>query len=444
MSKPRQVEKCQKDLFKVPLDDIIDHSHELVLLAQKICWQTFQDHFDKQFKEGPGSPPLNPRLMVGLNMLKYMNDLSDDEIVKKWLENPYYQYFCGMVYFEHKLPCHPTSLTKWRGRMGRGGAEKILKESIRIIKDNSLVPKEEFEKIFVDTTVQEKNIAFPTDLRLYLKMRRLLVKQSQKEGVSLRQTYEKEAKICAIEYSRKSHAKQYRRAKKPLKRVKTILGRVIRDITRKAENPSNRLQWLLSVATALFNQKKNSKNKIYSIHATEVKCISKGKAHKRYEFGNKVSIATTTEHHIVVGVQSFAENHYDGQTLSDSLFQVKDILGDWVPDAYVDRGYKGYDGLVFGTRVHRQGKKRQSNETKKYLKKRARIEPVISHLKSDHRMGRNRLLGVFGDMMNSLMAGCAFNLRKVAKWLKKQSLWFIFYRFVVINPSLKPIRHQLA
>ena len=353
--------------------------------------------------------------MVGLNMLKYMDDISDEDVVKKWVENPYYQYFCGMIYFEHELPCHPTSLTKWRNRMGRGGAEKVLKESIRLIKDNKLVPEEEFEKIFVDTTVQEKNIAFPTDLRLYLKMRHLLVKQAKKEGISLRQTYEKEAKICAIEYSRKSHAKQYRRAKKPLGRVKTILGRVSRDIARKVENPTRRLQWLLGVAAALFNQKKNSKNKIYSIHAPEVKCISKGKAHKRYEFGNKVSIATTTENNIVVGVQSFADNHFDGHTLSDSLFQVKDILGDWVPDAYVDRGYKGYDGQVFGTRVHRQGRKRQSIETKQYLKKRARIEPVISHLKSDHRMGRNWLLGVFGDMMNSLMAGCAFNLRKVAK-----------------------------
>ena len=155
------------------------------------------------------------------------------------------------------------------------------------------------------------------------------------------------------------------------------------------------------------------------MHAPEVRCISKGKSHKRYEFGNKVSIATTVNHNIIVGAQSFAANHYDGITLSDSLFQVKDILGDWVPDAYVDRGYKGYQGAVFGTKVHRQGLKRQSKETKQLLKKRARIEPVISHLKTDDRMGRNFLLGVIGDTMNCLLASCAFNLRKVSKWLKK-------------------------
>jgi len=176
----------------------------------------------------------------------------------------------------------------------------------------------------------------------------------------------------------------------------------------------------MSRCQALYNQKKNSKHKIYAMYAPELRCISKGKSHKPYEFGNKVSIATTVNHNIIVGVHSFAANHYDGITLSDSLFQVKDILGDWVPDVYVDRGYEGYQGVaLLRHKSSSTGSKWQSKETKKLLKKRARIEPVISHLKTDHRMGRNFLLGVIGDTMNCLLPSCAFNLRKVAKWLKK-------------------------
>ncbi len=420
MSKPRQTISRQSELFRIPLEKIINPKHELVLLGDKFDWSLIEQYFNQQFSvDKGGQPPLNPRLVVGLCLLKYMDDLSDEAVVKRWVDSPHYQYFCGMSYFEHELPCHPSSLTRWRGRISRGGAERILKETIRIMREENFVSQEEFDKIFIDTTVQEKHIAFPTDAKLFVKARRILVKLAKKEGVCLRQTYEKESKLLLLEYSRKSHAKQYKRAKRSLRRLKTILGRVIRDIRRKSVTFSQRLSWVLRRATLLFNQKKSSKNKIYSMHAPEVRCISKGKAHKRYEFGNKVSIATTAENSIVVGIQSFSENHYDGKTLSDSLFQVKDILGEWPQDAYVDRGYKGYDGYVFGTQVHRQGLKRHSNETKSYLRKRARIEPVISHLKSDHRMGCNRLAGEFGDMMNSLLAGCAFNLRKLGKWLRK-------------------------
>lgn len=444
MSKPRPTKIRQTELFRIPLEKIINHQHELVLLANNIDWEALVDPITKQFSDGVGQPPLSPRLMVGLNILKYMDNLSDDDVVKRWVDSPHYQYFCGMQYFEHELPCDSSSLTRWRKRLGRGGGESILKESIRIIRDKKFVSPEEFDKIFVDTTVQEKNIAFPTDARLYFKALRLLVKLAKKEGISLRQTYEKESRNCILEYSRKSHAKQFKRANKALKRLKTILGRVSRDVLRKAEKPSQRLTWLLNRCIALYNQKKNSKNKIYSMHAPEIRCISKGKAHKRYEFGNKVSIATTTKHNIIVGAHAFHENHYDGITLSDSLFQVKDIVGNWVPDAYVDRGYKGYEGTVFGTRVHRQGLKKQSQKTKTLLKKRARIEPVISHLKTDHRMSKNRLLGVFGDIMNCLVAACAFNLKKVARWLKERLSLGLLTLFCQAHIRIHSVRVLLA
>lgn len=425
MTKPNLQDQQQNELFRIPLEKIIDPSHELVLLADKIDWNTIENHFSQFFSDGPGGRPLRPRLAVGLNLIKYRFDLSDEETIEKFVDSPYCQYFCGMKYFEHKLPCDSSSLTKWRNRMGGKGAEKILKETLDLSLRNGLISKEEFEQVFIDTTVQEKNIAFPTDARLYAKARRLLVKQAKKEGIKLKQTFEKDFENLLFALS-KGGRKKPGHKKKTLKSLKTKLGKLIRDIRRKAQTPSKRLQHLLALATKLYNQKKSDKNKIYSLHEPQVKCIAKGKANKQYEFGNKVSISTTVKNNFVVGCQSFVENVFDGKTLSDSLCQMKDLCGMYPKEGFVDQGYKGYEGQIYSSQIYRQGLKSNSPRVKELCKKRARVEPVISHLKSDHRMGRNYLKGIFGDAINCLWAACAFNLRKAGKMIRKIDIWAIF------------------
>lgn len=420
MSKARSV-SSEGRLFEVRLTEFVDVSHPLFLLEGKIDWKKLEKRFEHMYRPVSGQPPLPVRLMLGLSMLKYMDNLSDDSVVMKFVENPYYQHFCGNIYFEHQLPCHPSSLTRWRNRIGTKGFEDILKETIDLAKREKLVRPDEFARVYVDTTVQEKNVAFPTDARLYLKGIRLLNDQASRSGIRPKQSYKFTSKRLAIQYSRYSFAKQMKRAKGCLKKLKTAFGRLIRDLWRKLEasdKNNSRLERLLTVSTAIFNQKRSDKNKIYSYHAPETLCIAKGKAHKRYEFGNKVSIATTARNSWIVGVESFCGNIFDGKTLADSLYQVRDVIGkspDW---AYVDRGYRGYTGTFLKTNIRHQGQKRGiSKATRAWLRRRSRIEPVIGHLKSDHRMGRNYLLGTLGDKTNAILAGCAFNLRKIMRAL---------------------------
>lgn len=432
MSKPRENSR-ETELFRIPILKFADQDHSLVCLANKIDWQSLEQHFGSTYKYGPGQPPLNIRLILGLHLIKYLYNLSDDGVVSKFIDSPYCQYFCGKIYFEHKLPCDPSSLTRWRKRIGSDGFEKLLKETIDLAKRENLVKPSEFRRIYLDTTVQEKNIAFPTDARLCFKGIRLLNAQAQRLGLTVKQSFKFTAKKLLVKYGNYRMAKQMRRAKKCLKKLKTAFGRLIRDIDRKFQDhnsPDKRMNRLLRICFQIFNQKRTDKNKIYSYHAPEVKCIAKGKAHKQYEFGNKVSIASTTKSGWVVGIKSFSENIYDGKTAAGSLDQVKEIQGISPEEAMTDRGYKGYTGLYMGTQIYHQGQRRGvSKRLKSLLRKRSRIEPLISHLKSDHRMGRNFLLGVEGDEINSISAGIAFNLRKIMKALAR--LWRAFFLFAL-------------
>ena len=427
MSKPRE-KSTDRRLFGTPILDFIDSKHPLCILSQKLDWKSLESHFDRLYSPGRGQPPLSVRLVLGLHILKYLDNLSDETLVFKFIENPYYQHFCGNIYFEHSLPCDPSSMTRWRKRIGYKGFEKLLKETIDLAKRENLAKPKEFDKIYVDTTVQEKNIAFPTDGRLYFKGIRLLNKCADRAGIKAKQSYKFTSKRLLLQYSRYQFAKQFRRAKKCLKKLKTAFGRLIRDIQRKVIEQgveSRRLTDLLALSMRIFNQKRSSKNKIYSYHAPETKCIAKGKAHKRYEFGNKVSIASTAKSGWVVGMESFSENIFDGKTLADSLVQVKTVLGSSPGFAYVDRGYRGYTGTFMETQIYHQGQRRGlSKSTRNWLRKRSKIEPLIGHLKVDHRMGRNFLLGTLGDKINAILAGCAFNLRKALRLFASIRLFF--------------------
>ena len=445
MTKPRQ-NSPNRRLFETRILDFVDSTHPLIILAQKLNWSHLESHFERLYLSDRGQPPLPVRLMLGLHILKYLDNLSDEVVVFKFVENPYHQHFCGNIYFEHRLPCDPSSMTRWRQRLGCKSFEKLLKETIDLAQRENLVKPTEFDRVYVDTTVQEKNIAFPTDGRLYFKGIRLLNACALKMGIKPKQSYKFTSKRLLIQYSRYSFAKQMKRANKCLRQLKTSFGRLIRDLQRKVFGSGiqcKRMENLLTLAIRIFNQKRSDKNKIYSYHAPETKCIAKGKAHKRYEFGNKVSIASTAQSGWIVGVESFSENIYDGKTVADSLVQVRSIQGRSPEFAYVDRGYRGYTGNFLGTQIYHQGQRKGiSKATRNWLRKRSKIEPIIGHLKVDHRMGRNFLLGTLGDKINAILAGCAFNLKKVLRAFAQ--VRFVFFQIVIrelffLNFRLQPV-----
>lgn len=405
------------ELFRARLENLVDHGHELVVLAGKLDWAMFEEKFGATFAADVGRPGLPTRLMVGLQYLKYLYDESDEGAVKRFLENPYWQYFCGNEYFEHELPCHPTSLVKWRQRIGHAGAEKMLRETIELARREGAVTAEELAEVNIDTTVQEKAVKYPTDGALTDTARRMLVRVATREGVKLKQSFKFKGRKALAAHCRMKHAKEWKGARKLLRKLRTYLGRVIRDVERKVATPSISLAYALGIARKVLAQRTGTKGKLYSVHAPETQCIAKGKTHKKYEFGNKVSIATTSKSSWVVGLYSFLDNPFDGHTVPDVLCQIRSMTGDFPKAAYCDRGYKGSDGHIFGTHVYVQGTKRKCDDAlEKRLRRRAAVEPVIGHLKHEHRMGRNFLLSFTGDKINSLMAACAFNLRKLARW----------------------------
>ena len=409
----------QGDLFKSRLDQILNKKHPLFRLAGRIDWSYFEEEFGALFVEGHGRPALPVRLVVGLHYLKYTFNESDESVVERFLENPYWQYFCGLEFFHHELPLDPTSLVKWRNRIGVDGIEKLLGESIETGKRSKLITKMDLKRVNVDTTVQEKAVTFPTDAKLYQKARTALVKAAKERGIELRQSFTRLGKKAFKKQSNYRHARQMKGANKEMRKLKTYLGRVIRDIARKCQNPDNSLSELLSIANRVYKQKRTDEKKVYSLHAPEVECIAKGKAHKRYEFGCKVSVVSTSKNNWVVGVDALHGNPYDGHTLKGALDQASRLSGYRLEDVYVDRGYKGSQKTVPEANVciARPSKKGLKRSELRWFKRRSAIEPVIGHMKSDNRMGRNFLSGKDGDRMNAMLAGCGFNMRKLLKAL---------------------------
>lgn len=416
------------DLFRSRLENLIDLRHELAKLAGVIDWAQLEAEFGALYAEGRGRPGLPIRLMAGLLYLKHAFHLSDEQTVARWVENPYWQYFCGEPYFRHTLPIDPSSLTRFRHKIGASGCEKLLALTIDAGLRTRTVKLASLQRAIIDTTVQEKAVTFPTDSRLYQRGRELLVKLSQRAGIALRQSYVRKGKQALFMVNRYAQARQMRRLKREAKRLKTYLGRVHRDVQRKidAANPTwrPRLQRLLQVTQRLLAQRKEDRNKLYSVHAPEVECIAKGKAHKRYEFGVKVSIATTHHEDFIIGMRALPGNPYDGHTLRESLDQVEQLTGRRPAQAFVDQGFKGHDEIRTAVFVSRQ-KRDITASIKRLLKHRSAIEPVIGHLKSDGHLGRNFLKGAVGDAINALLTGAGHNLRKI---LKKLRLLYVFIR----------------
>lgn len=400
---------------RIKLGKLLNPNHSLVQLAHVIDWSVFEEQFEPLYAQGIGRPGLSTRLLVGLHYLKHLYDVSDETVVYEFVENPYWQYFCGLGYFEHELPCHPTSLVKWRKRVGPAGVERLLQETLDAARRSKALSSKEIQRVNVDTTVQEKAIAFPTDARLYHKARRALVRAAKGAGLQLRQSYVRLSKRTLAQQSRYAHAKQWKRAAKQTKKLRTYLGRVVRDIQRKCPQPDETLQNLLEIAGRIYAQQRRDKGKIYSVHAPEVQCIAKGKAHQRYEFGCKVRVVSTSKNNWVVGIDAEVGNPYDGHTLKPALKQTQRLTGIKPKEAFVDKGFRGKQHHPREVAVYLSGRRRLSRTLKALLRRRSAIEPIISHLKHDHRMERNFLLGTDGDRINAMLTGCGFNLRKLLR-----------------------------
>lgn len=414
---------AKRDPTRQRLAELIDPNHRLVRLAAVIDWAAVEARFGPLYVARVGRPGVPIRLMVGLHYLKHTFDLSDEEVVERWVENPYWQHLCGEQYFRHTLPIDPSQMTRFRQRVGPEGCEFMLALTVQAGVATKTVAPGSLAVVNVDTTVQDKAIAFPTDARLYHQARAALVRLAKQTGVVLRQSYARVGRAALAMNGRYAHARQMRRAKAQQKRLKTYLGRVIRDIERRIAGCAElgeRFARLLSIARRIHAQTRQRPDpatpKLYSVHAPEVECIAKGKAHRPYEFGVKVGVVTTNRESFVLGCCALPGYPYDGHTLATCLQQAARVTSMAPAEAYVDRGYKGHRHS--GLAVWIAGAKRGVTAAiRTKLKRRNAIEPVIGHMKTDGRLSRNFLKGSAGDAMNALLCGAGHNIRKILRQL---------------------------
>jgi transposase, IS5 family len=439
---PRETKATgEHDLFRSRLDQILNMQHQLVKLAGTVNWKHLEAVCGKVYNDTPksdvsakskskgGQPPLPTRLMAGLQILKFT---FDEELCDRWVENPYFQFFCGEEFFCHELPFDRSSMTRWRQRMGEAKVTSLLQESLSVAVVSKAMAPSDLSEVIVDTTVQPKAVMFPTDAKLMNRAREKLVTLARQSGLVLRQSYTKVGKLALIMQQRYAHAKQFKRSRKQLRKLKTFLGRTIRDIGRQIADKSDLQEVFkhpLYLASRVMVQKKRQDKKtegrkVYSLHAPEVECIGKGKAHMPYEFGVKVSLATTLHRskggQFAIHAMALPGNPYDGHTLKDVIPDMQELIGNEVKKILADAGYRGHNAPDTHTfRIFTQGQKRGvSPALKKQMKRRAAIEPVIGHVKNEHRMGRNYLAHTQGDRINAVLAAAGYNFRLILNWLR--------------------------
>lgn len=420
MKPKKQRDVGQQDLFRSRLDQIINLNHPLAKLACLVDWDRLEAQFGSYYaNEGRAAVPI--RLMIGLHLLKHIYALSDESVCARWEENPYFQYFCGEIFFQHRPPIERSGMTHFRGRIDPSALDAVLQESLEIACELGALKLKDLRSVAVDTTVQEKNVTYPTDHGLLRKAITKLGEAAQKAGIKLRQSYVRVTKIASMKVGRYLHANQRRRANRELKFMRVRLGRLVRDVERKIEKAGEDFVFTfketLRKARKIWKQKRKDPDYLYSWHAPEVECIGKGKARHPYEFGNKVSIATNLRtsgkkgKHFVVHVQGLHGKPYDGHTLKRAVDHIQKIVGKTPERLVVDKGYKGHK---LGTRVFLSGQKRGVTDAiKRDIKRRSVIEPIIGHTKHDGLMGRNYLKGRKGDQLNAVLAGIGFNFRQL-------------------------------
>lgn len=463
------------DFFRSRLDQMIDLRHPLAVLAQRMPWSQIEAalapalaHKDRTGAvveevglfggsaqlvgagvSAAGRPRLSIRLMASLLYLKHAFNLSDEEVVERWAENVQWQYFSGNEYYEPRPPCDATQLGRFRRVIGEAGVEELLKATIDTTVTTKAVRPNEFERVIVDSTVQEKAIAFPTDSRLLEIARHKVVTAAKAAGIALKQTFAREGKALRRRAGGYAHAKQYKRLRRVLKRQRTVLGIVLREVQRKLEAATtespvtvHRLQTVMERAERIRKQQPKDKNKLYAMHAPEVECIGKGKARQPYEFGVKASIAVTHRRGLIVGARTFPGNPYDGHILAAQLEQTSILLEDVgrVPkQVIVDLGYRGVDADNPGVEILHRGRfKSMTNLQRRWLKRRQAIEPAIGHLKSDHRMNRCWLAGSLGDALHTVLCAAGYNLRWLLRAIAAGRVRRLFFalRLVALQMTL--------
>jgi len=453
------------DFFRARLDSMIDLRHPLAVLATRLPWaeteaalapllqkaereREIPDHVDLFGPSGgmivaagvspAGRPRLPIRLLCSLLYLKHAFNLSDEDTCARWAENVVWQYFSGMDYYEPRLPCDATQIGRFRSDIGETGMEAILKATIDTAVAANAIKPVEFERVIVDTTVQEKAIAYPVDARLLEIARHQIVKAAKGCGISLRQSFAKEGRALRFKSGGYAHAKQFKRLKRVLKRQRTIVGILIREVRGKmaanavpaTDRALSSLATLLARAERIRTQQQKDKNKLYALHAPEVECISKGKARNRYEFGVKVSLAITHKQGLMVGAKRFTGNPFDGHTLKAQLAQCNALtssVGQPVKQAIVDLGYRGVDADNPGVQVVHRGRiKSMTKAEKKLLRRRQAIEPAIGHVKHDNRMIRCYLKGSIGDALHAISCAAGYNIRWLMRAIVRLGLAGLF------------------
>jgi transposase, IS5 family len=462
------------DFFRARLDSMIDLRHPLAVLATRMPWAAIEAalapllaHKDRSGRVvedadlfGPttqlagaglsnaGRPRLPLRLMIALLYLKHAFNLSDEELCERWSENVVWQFFSGMAYYEPRLPCDATQIGRFRRVLGEAGVEQLLKSTIEASVAMKLVKLAEFERVIVDTTVQEGAIAHPTDSRLLEIARHKVASAAKRCGIAVKQTFAKQGKSLRRKAGGYAHAKQFKRLARTVKRQRTILGRLMRDVQRSVNRISQAdgsgvvagqqssasalkaLELWLERAERIRTQQRHDKHKLYALHAPEVECIGKGKARKPYEFGVKVSLAITHQHGLMLGARSFAGNPYDGHTLAEQLEQTNNLLqdlGTQPTTAVVDLGYRGVDEACAPVQIIHRGKfKSLGVQQRQWLKRRQAIEPAIGHAKSDHRMDRCWLQGATGDALHAVLCAAGFNIRWLLRAITAKGLKALF------------------
>jgi IS5 family transposase len=458
------------DFFRARLDTMIDMRHPLAVLATRMPWTQIEAllapllaHKDRQRRAvqdadlfGPtvevvgagvsnrGRPRLPVRLMVSLLYLKHAYNESDESLVERWAENVQWQFFSGMDYYEPRLPCDATQIGRFRRVLGEAGVEQLLKTTIEAAVGMKAIKPAELEMVIVDSTVQEKAIAHPTDSRLLEVARAKIARLAKWTGMKLKLTHEREGRTLRRKAGGYAHARQFKRLRRVLRRQRTILGSLLREVRRKLhlvdQDAQRRLELWLERAERIHSQKRNDKNKLYALHAPEVECLSKGKARKQYEFGVKVSLAVTHKRGLMVGARSFPGNPYDGHTLAQQLEQTAVLLQDLdvKPQiAVVDLGYRGVDAEVAPVQVIHRGKaKTLTKQQWRWLRRRQAVEPAIGHTKSDHRMDRCWLQGATGDALHAVLCAAGFNIRWLLRAIARRDLRAAFLCLATLSPYL--------
>nr|WP_255333850.1 IS5 family transposase [Thiomonas sp. FB-Cd] len=471
------------DFFRARIDHMIDLRHPLAVLASRMPWQEIEarvaqtfsrkgragvampdlDLFGEQVQRAAvpsnaGRPRVALRIMIALLYLKHAFNESDEGVVQRWGETPTWQFFSGQAYFEHRQPCDATTLIKFRKLLGEDGVEELLAQTLNVAVDLKLIKPQEFARVIVDSTVQHKAIAHPTDSRLLETARTKLVEAARDAGIALKQTFAKEGKELSRKAGRYAHARQFKRMRRTIKRQRTIVGRLQREIERKASAIGQAVREALGETlhkaqriNAQSGQRKaaDGQPKLYAWHAPEVACISKGKARAPYEFGVKVGIASTLQGNLIVGARAFHGNPYDGHTLSEQLEQATILMQDSrskPATAFVDLGYRGVDADNPDVHiVHRGKSKRISSKDRKQLKRRQAIEPIIGHLKSDHRMDRCPLKGEQGDRLHAVLCAAGYNIKWLLRMIAKKGVRFVHRLYLRLCQAahLRPNWHQI-